>query len=105
VSICLTVSFEFREVVVKGRVNHAIRHGGSTAEAFEDKITSMHVSASGGKRLGGRIRASETEYLISSTDKFPDDSGPDEACGTCNENTHILFLLVTVQIRTYRNRY
>jgi len=42
--------------VTKGKVNHAIRQLRSTAQAFEIlQMPSMHLSASGGKRLGGRI--------------------------------------------------
>ncbi len=56
VPICLADFLEFREVVDETGVNHAIRHGCSAAQAFQVfKITSMHLGASGGKRLGGRI--------------------------------------------------
>jgi hypothetical protein len=37
-------------------VDHAIRNGGSTAQAFQIlEITSMHLGAGGGNRLSGSI--------------------------------------------------
>jgi len=49
----------------EGGVNHPIRHGCSTTQAFQVfKVTSMHLGASGDQRLGARIRASEAEYLM-----------------------------------------
>jgi hypothetical protein len=56
VPIYVTVLLEFREVVDKGGVNHGIRRGCSTAEAFRVfKITPMNLGTSGGQRLGARI--------------------------------------------------
>jgi hypothetical protein len=55
--------------VVEGGVNHSIRHSCSTAQTFKVfKIASMHLSASGGKRLGGHIRASQAEHLMARAD-------------------------------------
>jgi hypothetical protein len=54
--IYLADFLEFREVVDKSGVNHAIRHGCSTAQAFQVfQIASMHLRARGDKRLGARI--------------------------------------------------
>jgi hypothetical protein len=40
----------------EGRVNHAIRHGCSAAQAFQVfKIASMYLGAGGSKRLGASI--------------------------------------------------
>ena len=48
----LAVFCEFREVVDKSGVNHAIRHGCPAAQAFEVfQITAMNLSAGGDKRL------------------------------------------------------
>jgi hypothetical protein len=55
--------------MIERGVNHTIRHSRSTAQAFEVvKITSMHLSACGGKRVGGRIRTSKAEYLMARAD-------------------------------------
>jgi hypothetical protein len=53
----------------------------------------MYIGSSGGKGRCTRIRASEAEYLISRVDQLSDDCGTYEACGACDENTHILYLL------------
>jgi hypothetical protein len=50
-------------------VNHAIRHGCSTAQAFQIfKITSMHLRTGVDERPGARICASKTEHLMARVD-------------------------------------
>ncbi len=74
----------------KTRVNYAIGHRCSAAQAFEVfKIASMHLCTSRNKRLGTRIRASKTEHLMPCVDQLPDNSGTYEACGPCNEYAHM----------------
>ncbi len=69
---------------------HAIRRGRSTPQAVQVfNIPSMHLGASGDKRLGARIRAREAEHLMTSVDEFPNDGRTDKACSTSNKNTHI----------------
>jgi hypothetical protein len=52
----------------------------------------MDISAGCGQRLGARIAARKTEHLVACADEFRDNSGPNETCGTCDENTHINLL-------------
>jgi hypothetical protein len=73
-------------------VNHTVRGGGSPSQAVQIlKITPMNLGTSGGKRIGGRIRASEAEDLMARMDEFLNDGKADETSG--NKNTHILILL------------
>ncbi len=59
----------FEKSWLKARVNHAIRHGCSTAQAFQVfKIASMHLGTGSDERLGARIRASKTEHLMARVD-------------------------------------
>ena len=45
-----------RDVVPEGEVDHAIRHGCATAQAFRVcKITAMHLGTGGEESRGGRI--------------------------------------------------
>jgi hypothetical protein len=84
--------------VDKGGVNHAIRHGCSSAQAFQIfKITPMRLGASGGKRLGGRIGASEAENLMARADELLNDGRPDEACSSGKEYTHKFLLECSLQ--------
>ena len=67
--VCLTVIHVLREVVIEGEVNHAIRHGCTTAQAFEVfKIAAMHLRASLDQRLGARIRARKSDHLVAGAD-------------------------------------
>ena len=51
--ICLAVSLEFREVVIKAGVNHTVAVRDSTAQAIQIlKITAVDFSTGGGERLG-----------------------------------------------------
>jgi hypothetical protein len=50
--VVLAVLLKFREVVVKGQVNHTIRPGRAAFQAFQVfEGTSMHFGADRGKRL------------------------------------------------------
>jgi hypothetical protein len=70
-------------------VDHPIRHGGSTAQAFQIfKITSMYLGTRGDKRLGARIGASKAEHLMTSADEFLNDGRTDKTCSTRDEDTH-----------------
>ena len=80
----------------KGRVNHAIRRCCSTAQALQVfNVTAMDfdIGSRRDKGFGARIRARETEHLMTSVDQFPDDRCTNEACCTGNKNPHMLFLL------------
>jgi hypothetical protein len=51
--------------VDEGAVNHAIRLPGSAAQTFQVfQLPAMHFGASGNKRLGTRIGATEPQHLI-----------------------------------------
>ena len=79
----------------KARVNHAIGHRCSAAQAFEVfKIASMHLRASRNKRLGARIRASHAEHLMPGVDEFPNDGRTNKARCSCNKNLHKSLLCV-----------
>jgi hypothetical protein len=54
----------------------------------------MYLGTGGNKRFGAGIRASKTEHLMTGVEQLSDESRAYEACGTCDENTHILFLLI-----------
>lgn len=75
--------------MIEGEVNHAIRHGSSTAQAFEVfKIAAMHLRASLDQRLGARIRARKTDHLMAGVDKLRNNCSTDKACSTGYEDTH-----------------
>ncbi len=46
------------------------------------------LGACGGKRLGARIRAGETEDLMARADELLNDGGADKACGAGDEYAH-----------------
>jgi hypothetical protein len=55
--------------MVKGGVNHAIRHGCSIAQAFEVlQIASLHLGACIHEELSARIRAGKTEHPMARVD-------------------------------------
>ena len=82
-------SGDVREVMNEGRVDDAIRASRSTSQALGIlERPSMHFGAGSGKRLGGRIRASQAEHLMARADEFLNDRSSDEACGSCDEHTH-----------------
>jgi hypothetical protein len=54
----------------------------------------MYWSTGRNKRFGARIRAGKTDNLMTGVEQLSDESRTYEACGTCDENTHILFLLI-----------
>src|ERR1700722_13618860 len=55
-----------REVVDKGSVDHAVRSDCSTAQALEIfQRAAMYLGSCGGNGRGSRIRASQTEHLMS----------------------------------------
>jgi hypothetical protein len=91
VPISLAVSLEFREVMDESGVDDAIRGGGSTLQTIKIvESPPMHLGTSGGKRLGGRIRASEGEHLMARADEFLNDGRANEACSAGDEDTHVL---------------
>src|SRR5580693_4692441 len=78
-----------REVVDKGRVDHAVRRDRSAAQALEIfQRTAMYVGSRGGKGPGSRLRASQADHLMARGDQFPNNGRTDKTCSTSNENTH-----------------
>jgi hypothetical protein len=70
-------------------VDYAVGGGCSTAQNFEiAKRTAMYVGADRGKGRGSRVRACETEHLVSRGDQFFDDGGADESRRAGNKNSH-----------------
>jgi hypothetical protein len=81
--------YELREIVNKGGVDHAVRHGGAVAQAFQVvKIASLDLGASRGERLGALIRAGEADHLMASVDELPNDARADKARSARDEDTH-----------------
>ena len=71
----------------KARVNHAIGHRCSAAQAFEVfKITPVHLGASRDKRLAARIRASKTEHLMPRANELSNDRRTDKS--RCSRYKH-----------------
>ena len=63
------VLFVMREVLDVCRMNHTVRSSHSAAQTLEIvERTTMHIGAYRGKRLGTRVRASETEDVVSRVD-------------------------------------
>ena len=73
----------------EGGVDHAVRGGGSAAQAFQVfEIAAMHLGTGGDKRLGAGIRASETEHLMARVDEFLNNGRADKSGGAGDEDTH-----------------
>ena len=86
----LAIRREFREVVVKGGVDNAVRGRCSAAQALEIlERTAMNVGPGRGKGCGGRIRARKANYLMSCADEFLNDGGADEARSASKEDTQM----------------
>jgi hypothetical protein len=63
-----------REIVDKSCVDHSVGSRRSATKAFEIfERTAMYVGSGCGKGFGCRIRASETEHLMTSVDQLSDD--------------------------------
>jgi hypothetical protein len=78
----------------EGGVDNAVRPGCSRTQAFQViKIASLRLSAGSSKRFGTRIRTRQPEDLMACVDQFPDNGRANEACGSCNENSHAILLL------------
>src|ERR1700751_560919 len=93
--IDLAVGLEVRKVVDKRGVNHAIRGGCSTAQAFQVfKIPSLHLRAGGGKRFGAGIGPRQSEHLMARVDELLNNGGTDKSGGTGDENTHCDFSFI-----------
>jgi hypothetical protein len=87
-----TVRRELREVVVKGGVNHTIRHRRTNSQAFQVfEITSLRLGAGGRKRLGARIRSSHSDHLMTRVNQIMNNGHPNKACSACYENSHSNF--------------
>ncbi len=91
--IDLAVFRELRKVMDEGGVNHAVRLGCPAAQTLQVfKITSMHLGTPSDKRLGARIRASETEHLMARADQLLNNGGADKAGRSGDEYTHRFIL-------------
>jgi hypothetical protein len=78
--------------VDKGGVNHAIRQGCSTAQAFQIfQIASMNLGAAGGQGRSGRIGAGKPQHLMARLDELLNHRGTDKAGSTGYEHTHYDF--------------
>ena len=80
---------EFREIVVEGGMDHAIRPGCSAAQTVQIlDVAAKHLGAAGGERPGARLRTRQAKHLMACSEKFLDDGRADKAGGTGDENTH-----------------
>jgi hypothetical protein len=75
-------------------VDDTVGGGGSTAQAFQVfKITPVDLGTSGDERLGARIAARHSQYLMSCADQLLNNGRTNEPRSTCDENTHLEILL------------
>jgi hypothetical protein len=88
-AVVLTVRREFREVVIEGQVDEAVRAGSPSLEAVQVfNRPAMDLGTRSSQRHGLFIRTAETEDLMACGDQLLDDGRPDESGGTGNEYTH-----------------
>jgi hypothetical protein len=91
----LAVFREFREVVDKGGVNHAVGHCCSAAQTLKVfERTAMDFSSGRDQRLGAGISAGEPEHLMSRSNQLLHDGGTDESRSSCHKYFHCSFLLI-----------
>jgi hypothetical protein len=84
------------EIMDKSGVDHSVGSRSAAAKAFEIlERTTMYVGSRRDEGLDTRIRASETEHLMTSVDQVSDDCRTNEACSASNKNAHILILLLS----------
>src|SRR5712671_2103654 len=63
--IGLAVLLEFREVMVEGGVDHAVRSGRARAQSLRVcNVSAMNLRASSGQRFGGRVRTRKAKHLM-----------------------------------------
>ena len=87
--IDLTVSLEFREVVIERRMDHAIGGGRAAAQAVEIfQIAAMHLSARSEKRLGAGVGTRKSKHLMARRDQFLNDGSADKSGRASNKDTH-----------------
>ena len=88
-SIVLTVCDEFREVVVEGQVDDAVRSSGRLLEAVQI-LERPAIDLGAGGRQGRRlfIRTAEAQHLMACRDQFLDDGGADESRGSSDKHAH-----------------
>ena len=73
----------------EGGVDHAVRGGGSAAQAIQVfEIAAKRLGASRGKRLCARLRAGEAEHPMARVDELPNDGGADKTRSAGDEYTH-----------------
>ena len=95
---------EFREVVDEGGVENTVRSGCSAAQAFQIlKIASVHLRTRSDERLGARVRAGETEHLMTCVGQLPRNGRTYKARGTGDKHTHqqSLQILLKVSLETH----
>jgi hypothetical protein len=88
-AIVLTVRYEFREVMVEGQVDDAVRSGGSPLEAVQ--VLKRSASDLGSSRRQTRrlvIRTTEAENLMTGGNQVFDNGRADETGGAGNKHTH-----------------
>lgn len=80
--------------MIERGMNHGIRIGCTISHALQViEIAAMRLRSSGNQRLGACIGASKTKYLMARLNELANDSRANKTRSTCDEDTHILFLL------------
>ena len=54
----------------------------------EARTPAVNLDAASSQCLGPGIAPGESEDRVSRGEQLADDGGPDESCGTCDEDTH-----------------
>src|SRR5579862_7625963 len=76
-------------------MDHAIRHGRGSTQAFEvGNIAAMGLCARGYKSLGALFGTREAHDLMAGTNELPNDRRTDESSSTCHKYPHCSFLLI-----------
>jgi hypothetical protein len=75
--------------VDEGGVDHAVRGGCCTAQAFEVfERAAMYRSSGGGQRLGADIRTSKAKHLMPCADELLNNGRTDETSGPGEKYLH-----------------
>jgi hypothetical protein len=89
--VLLAIRHEFREVVVEGGVDQAVRFRRPAAQTVEVfKIPSVCLGSRGNERAGARIRPRQSEDPMASVDEFRNNGRTDKAGRSGDEYAHAL---------------
>jgi hypothetical protein len=95
------------EVVVEAGVDHAIRQGGSPAQAVQVlQVSPVHFGAGGQQGAGTLLGPGKTQHPVPSPDQVRDDGGTEKAGRAGDKNTHLFSFnaVASVGLRTMGGR-